>query len=83
MKTCDIVQNRNRAKDIDFSENKRTARSGSFSMAGLEAEHLNIIEVKTIAMQHFDLCVVAFTMPDRPRPGSFVAHSSPTENMHV
>ena len=53
MKTCDIVQNRNRAKDIELSQNKRTARSGSYSMVGLEAGQPNI-DVKSVAMQHFD-----------------------------
>ena len=52
-------------------------------MVGLEAEHVNIINVKSIAMQHFDLSVVVLHTPDRSRAGSFVAHSSPPENIYV
>ena len=38
MKTCDVVQNRNRVKDIELSvEKKWTAQSGSLSMVGLKA----------------------------------------------
>ena len=53
------------------------------SMVGLEAEHLNIITVKSKAMQPFDLCVVGLHTPDRSRADSFVAHSSPPENTYV
>ena len=60
MKTLDIVQNRNRAKDIELSENERTAQSGSLSMVGFEAEHLNISNVKSIPTQHFDFCLCGF-----------------------
>ena len=52
-----FVENRNRAKDIEISENVRTARSGSWSMVGLAAERLNLTNAKAKVMQPFGLCL--------------------------
>ena len=53
-------------------------------MVGLEAEHLNIINVKSIAMQPFDLCLCRSFVHARPsRAGPVVAHSLPSESMYV
>ena len=51
----DIGNNRNRDKNIELSENDWNARLGSSSMVGLEAERLNPINVKSKAMEPFDL----------------------------
>ena len=48
-------------KTFTLSENKQTARSGSYSMVGLKAERLNLIlrSVESKSMQHFDLLSVS------------------------
>ena len=78
MKTLYIVQNRNRAKDVELSENERTVRSGSLSMVGLKAERRNTINIKSKAMQPFDLSMSQFCTRQTDHELANVAHPRKT-----
>ena len=84
MKNWDIVKNRNRAKDIEVSQNLWTARSGSGSMVGLTAEGIYQINVTAKAMQLSSLSLCRGLSHVEQVTNLLictVAHSSPPENI--